>query len=51
MVYYASAYNKPIALYIYNTTYGTPIKMLMKTPIYGINPIIPMTNTKANAII
>ena len=49
--YYASAYNKPIALYKNNSVNGTPTKMPMKTPIYEINPISPMTTAKTNAII
>ena len=48
---YASAYNKPIALSKNRSINGTPTKMPMKTPIYGINPISPTTNAKANAII
>lgn len=49
--YYASEYNKPIALYKNNIINGTPTKIPMKTPIYGINPISPMTTAKTNAII
>ena len=51
MVQYASAYNKPIALYKNNSINGIPTNILMKTPIYGIKPNSPMTSIKTNAII
>ncbi len=48
--FYASAYNKPTALYENKIMKGTPMKMPMKTPIYGINPISPIKTVKAIAI-
>ena len=49
-VNYTSTYNKPIALYKNNNINGTPTKMPIITPTYGINPIKPITNAKNTAI-